>query len=244
MAGQNINTVPNEPQLKDLLEYFKKDIKLNFNCHHIGTITSFNALTQTAQATINYAKTFLQIDSVGDTSVIAKNYPQLIDCPVICLGGGSGALTFPIEEGDECLILFNDRDFDNWFNGSSSSAPNTPRLHAFSDAVILVGLRSLANVILEYDTDAAAFRYGENSVKIFDDKVVITMGLNTITLDDTSVKVELSAGVSLELNALGKFKVTNQTGEFVAALIQYLQTATAGGFPLVGNLATLLSFEG
>lgn len=228
MASQNINTIPNEPELKDLFNYFAKEIKLNFNCHHVGTITSFNSANQTAQATINYKKTFLQIDSVGDTSVIPKNYPQLIDCPVICLGGGSGCLTFPIQAGDECLVLFNDRDFDNWFNGSSSAVPNTSRLHAFADAIILVGLRSLANVLVDYDANATALRFGPNSVKIFEDKTVINLA---------------EAGVSLEINSEGHFKVTNNTGEFVNALITFLQSATAGGFPLVGDLTTLLTFK-
>lgn len=202
---QNINLIPQEIGLKDLLMYYKKLTKLEINCHHVGTITSFNPLTQTAQATINYTKTFLKVDAVGDTTVTPTNYAQLIDCPVICLGGGGGYLTFPIEEGDECLVLFNDRDFDNWFNGSSSSAPSTPRSHAFSDAIILVGLRSLANVIPLYDTDAVSLRYGTNSIKIYEDKIEAQAG-------------PLLAPTTLVINANGTIEITNATGEFVSAL--------------------------
>lgn len=230
---QNINLIPNEPGLQDLLNYYKKLTKLEINCHHVGTITSFNAVTQTAQATINYTKTFLQVDTVGDTSITPTNYAQLIDCPVICLGGGGGALTFPIEEGDECLVIFNDRDFDNWYNGSSNAAPSTPRSHAFSDAVVLVGLRSLANVLLQYDTDAVAFRYGSNSIKIYEDRVEISVG-------------PLLAPTTFILDSEGKLQITNSLGEFVSALSTLftdIQTATTntifGPQPLIMPTFTL-----
>ena len=55
---QNINLVPNDPHLKDLLDYYKKLLKLEFCCHHIGTIEIFDPLNQTAQISINYQKTF------------------------------------------------------------------------------------------------------------------------------------------------------------------------------------------
>lgn len=239
-APQNINQIPSEPELKDLLDLLEKRIKLGLNCHHIGKIQSFDALTQTAKVTINYTKTFSQINSVGEAKVITANYPTLIDCPVICLGGGLGSLTFPISSGDECLVLFNDRDIDNWFSGSSSSAPATPRTHAFPDAIILVGVRSLANVLPAYVTDAVTLTYQGNLIQIFSSKVLIT----------------LTGGTSLELDATGKLKITNSTGEFVAALVQLftdIQNANTntmlGPQPLImptfaTDFAKLQSFEG
>lgn len=239
VAIQNINLTPNEPSLKDLLNYFEKSIKLNLNCHHIGKIITFNSTFQTAQATINYVKTFQQIDSIGNASITTESYPQLIDCPVICLGGGLGSLTFPITPGDECLILFNDRDLDNWFGGSSSSPPATPRTHAFSDAVILVGLRSMPNVITNYDGSSVSLNLGLNSIKIQTAKIIAS----------------LSTGVTLELDATGKLKITNLTGEFVASLVTLftdiqngLVTTMLGPEPLVmptfaTDLAVLQTFK-
>lgn len=233
--AQNLNLLPNEPGLKDLLDYFGKQLKLEINCHHIGTIKSFDSANQTAQITINYTKTFQQLTSNGNVNVITSNYPLLAECPVICLGGGAGSLTFPISEGDECLVLFNDRDLDNWFNGSSSSAPNTPRLHSFADAVALVGLRSLAKVLTSYPTNAVSLNYGVNNVQILSDKIVINIGATT----------------KLEIDSSGILKITNPSGELLAALnnlFQAIQAGTAGGFPLVfpptfaTNLAILGTF--
>lgn len=255
---QNINYIPNEPELKDLLDYFKKQIKLELNCHHIGTINSFDSSNQTAQVSINYAKTFLQIDSVGATSVVTSNYPVLVDCPVICLGGGgTGALTFPIAAGDECLLLFNDRDLDNWFSGSSGSAPASGRLHAFSDAVVLVGLRSMGNVIPNYVADAVALQYQGNSIQIAADTVSIQMQSGvTLALDGTGdLQVSLGSGVNFEMDAEGKFKFTNGSGELIASIVQLMNdiqsglvTTMLGPMPLVmptfaTDLAILQSFK-
>lgn len=252
---QNINIIPNNPELKDLLDFFGKDLKLNFNCHHIGNIQVFNSTNQTAQVTINYTKTFLQIDDSGNTSITTQNYPMLISCPVICLGGGTGSLTFPILPGDECLVLFNDRDLDNWFSGSSSAAPASTRLHSFADAIVLVGLRSLPKVLVNYDTNAVTLQNGVNSVKVYDNEALITVANNTISLQSDKAIVNLSTGVSLELDATGKLKITNLTGEFVSSLVQLfndVQTGTVttmlGPEPLVmptftTDLAVLQSFK-
>ena len=210
---QNINLLPASPTLSDLLTQYGKQLKTELNCHHVGTIETFNSVTQTAQATINYTKTFNQLNGTGTPTIITQNYPIVVGCPVVCLGGGTGALTFPISPGDECLILFNDRDMSNWYGGSSSSAPATGRLHSFSDAIIIVGIRSLAHSLIDYDTSAVSLQNGLNSVKISPTTVVATVGTgNTITLESTKAVVALSTGVTLELDATGKLKITNLTG--------------------------------
>lgn len=167
MSTLPLNAVPSEPSLKDLLDLLKKDILLSLNAHHIGTIQSFNSAKQTATATVNYPKTYYQLNSVtGLYNPVLVNYPLLVDCPVICLGGGTTALTFPIQSGDECLVLFNDRAIDNWFSGGAGAALSSSRLHSFSDGLILVGLRSLGKVLTNYDSTRAVLRNGTTLVGV------------------------------------------------------------------------------
>lgn len=263
MATQpNLNTVSSSAMsLADSFTFLKRDVKLEINAHHIGKIESFDPLLQTAKVSINYVKTFLAQDGVGKSFLKTTNYPTIVDAPCIFLGGGGAlgaSLTFPIKSGDSCFVLFNDRDIDNWFSGSDSSSPATSRLHSFSDAVVLVGgPRSLPNVIKNYDADAATLQYGLTSVKVFSDKVVIKMGATaTITATATSVLWDLGAGVTMQLSASGKFKVTNPMGELISAmekLMQDIQNATTttmlGPMPLVmptfpTDLAILSSFKG
>lgn len=221
------NLIPNDPELSDLLSLFRKDLLLGLNCHHVGTVKAFDAATQTAKVTINYKRTYFEPDALGVIQPVLKDYPILIDAPVIFLGGGNFQLTFPVASGDECLVIFNDRDIDNWFAGSTNAPVATPRLHAFSDAFVLVGLRSLRNSILTLSSEAVELRNKAGTIKVsvFDDKVKATAGTT-----------------SLEINTEGKLVITNITGEFVAALIQALSTATAGGFPLLVDLTTLTTF--
>ena len=163
MGGQSVtlNSIPSEPNMRDVLNLLKKEIFLELNCHHIGTVQSFSSTAMTVKATINYTKTFFERNSqTGLYSPVQVNYPVIIDCPIVCLGGGKTNLTFPIAQGDECLVLFNDRDLDNWFTSGQVGPVASSRLHAFSDAICLVGLKSKPNLLTNYDTTRPVLRGG------------------------------------------------------------------------------------
>ena len=249
------NLFPSDPQLKDLLDLYKKDILLGLNCHHIGTIQSFDPLTQTAQVTMNYTKTFFLPNALGNYTAQQANYPVILQAPVIILGGGNGAITFPIAKGDECLILFNDRDIDNWWSSGSTNGPvATGRLHSFSDAVVLVGLRSVPNILLDYNSSKPEFRTksGLTKVTLDDSSIVITSGLYTITLSATGTVIDLGT-TKLEISVTGQLTIKNITGDFVTTLVKLFTDIGAcvplPGFPLgaemptyAADLATLTTF--
>jgi len=177
MTAPNINQniLPSDPQLKDVLDLFKRDVMLSLNCHHIGTIESFDADRQLARVSINYKKTFVENRSVNSFKQKALSYPIAIDCPVVILGGGVANLTMPIKKGDECLLLFNDRDMDNWWSGSNNGEVASPRLHSFADAIALVGIRSLGKKLADYDLERAVLRAntGAIGVRLDNGKILI-----------------------------------------------------------------------
>ncbi len=210
---QNFNTIPSQPSLRDLLNYHKREIKLELNCHGIGTIETFDSTTQTATATLNYTKTFSNFNSLNATQIDSVAYPILVDCPVVTLSGGLGYITFPILPGDSCLIFFNDRDIDNWYStGAINAPPNTTRTHAFADAIILVGVRPQSNPISDYAADAVVVNYAGNTIKIESDQVSVT----------------LATGVNLILTATGKLEIDNSavapTGGDLMTLLNTLFT--------------------
>lgn len=174
------NTKITEPRLSDLMNLLQTNIFLSLNCHAIATVQSFDDATQTISATINYKKSYETVANDGSTKLTFKDYPILIDVPVIILGGGAANLTFPIAKGDECLILFNDRDIDNWFQSGQITGPASGRLHSFADGVALVGLNSMANVITSYDTTRAKLFYGSTMVGVSASKVKIANSLYTL----------------------------------------------------------------
>lgn len=181
MSGTPFSTYSPTPSLRDAFANLKKEVMMSIKCHHIGTIQSFNATNQTAKATINYQQTFFKKDPTSLQYVpYLVPYPVLLDCPVICLGGGDKALTFPIAVGDECLVLFNDRDMDRWFAGTVNSGPVTPRIHSISDGLIIVGVRSLAHSLASYDTTRAVLRGSA------DGKTIVGVGETLIKIANAS----------------------------------------------------------
>lgn len=177
----------NEPTLASVLQLHKEDVMYSINCHQIGEIVSFNPSTQTAE---------VQIKMLRMMNGELKQYPVLIDCPCVVLSGGSGRLTMPINAGDSCLVLFNDRDIDNWYSGGQSVAPRTERKHNFADAIALVGIRNRQNQITDYLNNGVELKYGNATIKLQDNQMTITSpyinvngNVNVVqnTVDDNSL---------------------------------------------------------
>jgi hypothetical protein len=227
MSGQAIplNSVPNEPTLSDLLDLLKKEIMLDINCHHVGTVQSFNAAKMTVQATVNYTKTLFQLNATsGLYSPVQVNYPILIDCPIICLGGGKTNVTFPIAKGDECLLLFNDRDIDNWYSSGQVGPVASSRYHAFTDAFALVGVKSTPNLLTAYDTVRALITNGNASVGI-------NPSSNLVTIQNTA---QSSLGPILQ-------NIMTGIGNILTQLQTLANSPAVPGVPINSAVATQLA---
>ena len=61
--------------------------------------------------------------------------------PVVYPGSGGWSFTFPIAQGDTGLLVFSQRDADKWFAEGVTAKPPTRRMHDFSDAIFIPGLR-------------------------------------------------------------------------------------------------------
>jgi hypothetical protein len=174
-----LNFIFTDPQLADLDTALQRCIKLDFNVLHIGKIITFYPSNQTADVSISYAQAYSQLTKNGVEEVTSEPYPTLYSCPVVFLGGGGAVLTFPVSPNDECLILFNDRDIDNWFKGSYTSVPNTARLHSMADAIVIVGCRNLDCSIKNFDMVRAVLTKGISGTGA---RVGVGAGGNTLVL--------------------------------------------------------------
>lgn len=170
----------NTQSLASLLQLEQLDTLDTMNCHQVGEIVSFNPASQTAEVQIKMLRPFN-----GEL----KQYPVLLDCPCVVLGGGKGRVTFPIEKGDSCLVLFNDKDFDNWFASGQSMPPRSPRMHSFSDAIALVGIRNKQNKITDYLSNGTELKYGSSTIKLEDNKVTVTNGSANIVISGGSITI-------------------------------------------------------
>lgn len=165
------NNRPVTPDLAEFISRRMRDISARINCQTIGTIQTFDPVTQTATISINFKKTIKGVNPLNNitgSSDVVVDYPILVNVPVFVLNGGGGYLTFPITAGDVCLVLFCDRDIDLWFNQGLVVPPNSERLHDINDAIALVGINNLQSPLLGYSTTQVQLNFPIGKISISD----------------------------------------------------------------------------
>lgn len=66
--------------------------------------------------------------------------PIISDVPILFLQAGGAKITFPIERGDQGLLIFCDRDISAWIDNGSPRVESN-RTHAMTDAIFIPGLK-------------------------------------------------------------------------------------------------------
>ena len=118
-----------------------------------GIIKSFDVKTQTASVQPALRE---RINLKGVLSWV--DLPLLPDVPVILFRAKDYVLTFPISEGDECLLVFGDMCIDAWWQSGDVQNQVEKRRHDLSDAFAIVGLWSQPRVIEDYSEDTVQLR--------------------------------------------------------------------------------------
>ena len=139
-----------ENVIDSVINKIKVDIRVAIPCY----ITSFNAELQTceAQPTIKGQITH------PNGKIESINFPLLVDVPVIFPASGGVTMTFPIKEGDECLIVFSDKCIDFWWQNSGIQESGDPRKHHLADGIAILGVRSVPKVINNISTESMQIR--------------------------------------------------------------------------------------
>lgn len=130
-----------------------------------GIIESFDSTTQLATVQPAVRRIFKTVDE-NIEMVIPTDLPKLINVPVVFPKGGGFSLTFPISKGDECLLIFCERDISSWYEKGGVQTPNKKRFHSLSDAVAHVGISSKINPISNFNNSAMELRNSDRSTRI------------------------------------------------------------------------------
>ena len=117
----------------------------------------------------------------GDWIALLKGKTVLVIFP----RGGGSSLTFPVKEGDECLLTFCERAIDDWHRTGNVSKPNARRFHSLSDATAFVGISSLANKIPSYDPNNTQLKAdnGSSIITIQDNGILNFKSTTSVTID-------------------------------------------------------------
>lgn len=74
-----------------------------------------------------------------DGKIQYVNYPLLVNVPVCFPAAGGYHICFPINRGDECIVVFSDLSYDNfWLHGNVQN-PVEQRRHDLSDGLAYFG---------------------------------------------------------------------------------------------------------
>jgi hypothetical protein len=203
-----------QPDLPTICAMVVDDALSRMNKVSVGRIESFDPLTQTASVTLMIKKVLKDNDD-GSTTIVDR--PLLPHCLVMGSYGGDSYITFPISVGDECIVLFNDRELDNWYITGEPQAPDTNRKHHIADGIVFVGVRSSKNVIENYSQNSIQLKYLQSQIDILQNKVEVLTTMveinatKTVCNSDVEIngEVEINGNVLINGNALANTYASN-----------------------------------
>lgn len=189
--------------LTQIQEISNSNTAQEMNCVRIGVIQEFYPENLTAQVRL-VDKMLTGLNPDG--SQILKEYPPIYAKVCYC----NPFCTFPLTQGMECVLLFNDRELETWFINGGSNIQAYPRMHDLTDAIAIVGIRSLPQMI-QILTDCLHLFYGQSDLQLKAQQAVLNSP--QIDLNATNALNATSATITLEgdtVNINGNLVINGQ----------------------------------
>lgn len=252
--------------LAQTLEAVKTNVKYNLNCIKIAIVEEFRPETMEVQCRIANKK-LIRLNSDG--SQVLEDYP-LITARCHFFGWGDIGATYPITQGMEGFLLFNDRELESWFvNGGVNQLAYT-RCHDLTDAIFICGIHSKPNVI-DILLDCLHLYNKETEIQLQEEKIIAnttdieTTATNSIKETSKDKNIDLSNDLAIKANNLAieannvniTNTATNITGEVtitnnVVANSLHSTTSASGYFTtndgkivtVVDGIVTTISQQG
>lgn len=182
-----------------------------------------------AKMTVSVQPTVTGTARNPDGSTREIQMPVLLDCPVLWQGGGGVSLTFPVQAGDECLVVFASRCIDAWWQLGGVRGQAEFRMHDLSDGFALVGVRSLPRAYA-VSTTAAQLRSDDGSAVI--EVNPTSHAINITSTAPVNVTSSQSANVTapaINLGATGQTLLAFITSSFQALFNGHTHNDPQGG---------------
>lgn len=130
-------------------------------------VQSFDPVKQTVKVLPTVMEKVLQNKDGIPTPTDLQWTRPFGDIPVLMPSGGPFVLTFPIQTGDECLVIFADMCIDSWWqSGGINNSQLDKRRHDLSDGFAIIGPRSIPKAIGSYNTTEPELRTADGSIKL------------------------------------------------------------------------------
>ena len=162
----NFNNFTNQPVLLTVLKMFEHQIFAKLNCMRIGII---DEILDNNEVRCSITNKKLMSTNTDGTSVW-KDYPPIF-AKVYYMGSGDNHISYPLTVSTPCLLLFNDREFDSYFQTGQVSTLNDLRMHSLSDCICIP-------LFIPTDNQALTIKGG-----------TINMNATTINIEATTINI-------------------------------------------------------
>lgn len=190
--GQSIGERLRHPvtQFQEALNSFAKQVRVAVP----AIVKSFDASKQT----VTVLPAIREEERVGGV-LQSLPLPELQDVPVVFPRGGDFLMTFPIQAGDECLVVFSDTCIDSWFQSGGQQNESKRRRHSIADGFAIFGPWNQQRAIDNYSTDAVEIRTvsGSTKVSIEDTNITVT-ATSTVHVSAQTANVEASGTATVQ----------------------------------------------
>lgn len=163
-----------------------------------------------------------------DIKGISHAVSPLINVPVAYPCSSKYGMVWPIESGDEGMVIFSESSMDRWWEQTGENYvvnPEDVRMHSYSDGVFIPHIMRRAAALAEdkINDDELLIRGDGSTISVRGDEVTVTVGQTTFCL-----------------NSAGQFEISGATGDFFAELLRALgEISTASGGAGAIPIATL-----
>lgn len=142
--------------------------------------------------------------------------PLLLDVPIVFPSGGGFIITFPIQEGDEVLVVFSSRCIDAWWQSGGEQQAMEARMHDLSDGFAIPGPRSIPNKISNFNNNKIQIR-NDSGLSFFEidgpdnDGVINIQTPVNIRLQAATIQLHGDVEISGNLEVVGESLLGGKT---------------------------------
>lgn len=172
------------PSIKELMgtesqtyDSIIKKVNFNLRCCVPGVIQSYNPENNTAEIQPAIREEIVN----EDNSISYLNLPLLVNVPILFPTCSLGSIKFPISQGDECLVLFSDLPYDNFWQKGNIQNPIETRRHDLSDGLAIPTIISQPKT-KAFDNKGLTLTLGSTTIKMEQSEITFVNSYGQITL--------------------------------------------------------------
>ena len=171
-------------EAKDVIKKWIAESADNIRASMPACVVSYDAATN--RASVKPIGTYTTPDYQELEYPVIHNVPMQFPCGV----GGTAGVTFPVKAGDGCIVIFADREIEQFLNGGFC---DDMRSHSMNDAYAIPGLYSHA---------VPTQRENANDVCLFNEGSLVVLNGDTLKITLSDGTTATFGGGDLKVNGI------------------------------------------